>query len=1147
MYYRSTLGEGDSLSKPLRTVLSTILVLGLALPQRLSSQAVYGTIVGTVLDATGAAVSGAKVTIRNVERDVANSTTTNESGNYSQRYLIVGRYQVRVEAPGFQTFVQDNVGVSVDSEARLDIRLQVGEVTQTLEVSAEASLLKTERSDVSTTYSQKQVAELPMLSRRFTNFQLMTPGVSLWPVSLTAAQPENPQGSYRLLVNGQSFAGVSHLLDGTDNHDAVLGWIVINPTLESVTEAKVTTADYDAEFGTSAAAVVSAQTKSGTNAMHGSAFEFMRNDHIQARNPFTQSLPIFGTNGRQIPVTQWNQFGGSIGGPIKKNKLFYFGDYQGTRRNTGGSVLLRIPSLAERTGDLSGLGLGIFDPLSGSTPAARTQFPGGVIPASRIAPQATKLLSFFPAPDVPASKDQPNYSGSGAVNFNDDAFNTRVDYYQTEKLHWFGRYSLANFKINSPGIYGAAGGPGYDPSGSVSAFAGQSTSLNHSIAGGFDYVVRPNLLTDFRFGFFRYQVHVVPNGLETSPAKDAGIPGVNLDTTFTGGMPAFFINDYGNNLFKFGYALGVNGCNCPLIMNEKQVQFVNNWSKIQGNHTFKFGADIRQARNLRVPSDQHRAGQLSFNAAGSQGANGGGSGLATFMLGDVQLFQRYVSSVNDASEKQNRWFFYGQDTFRITQKVTINYGLRWELYRPQTVNGAGKGGFVDNGTGEVLIAGSQGVGLNLNVQGRLTDLSPRLGIAYQVTPKTVIRTGYGRGYDLGIFGSIFGHNVTQNLPVLGIQTLAPANNFDTVFTLAQGPTPLNPSSVLDSQPKGPNGRPLLPNGVTPFIISRDMRLPTVDAWNFTIQRQMTNTVSLEAAYVGNKGTHVFAGTGGDYDPNQATLVGFGTLSTNQRKPFFQKFGWSQNLRYFASDASNNYEALQVKVEKRFSQGLQLLAHYTWSRNMDFSGTYYPVDAHYSYGPADNNRAHAAVVASLWEVPFGKGRKYGSSLSKPMDLLLGGWQANGVLTLATGLPFTPSYQACNSDRDSGWCRPDVAGNWKAANPSQFGWFNTSDSLLAVNGQVNGAWQRPQKGVQGNVGRNALWGPHFGQLDMSFFKTFPVTERLRIQFRAESFNFSNHTNLGQPNGCVDCPGVNGRIFNAIGNYVPRQWQMAMRAEF
>lgn len=1123
------------------------LSLGLLLTPRLNSQAVYGSIVGTVVDPSGAAIVSAKVTIRNLDRDTSSETTTNESGNYTQRYLIAGKYQVRIESPGFQIALNDDVSVSVDSEARVDIKMQVGGLNQTVEVTSQAPMLKTERSDVATTYDSKQVNELPVLSRRFTNFQLMTPGVSLWPVSLTAAQPENPQGSYRLLVNGQSFAGVSHLLDGTDNHDAVLGWIVINPTLESVTEAKVTTADFDAEFGTSAAAVVSSQTKSGTNALHGSAFEFLRNDHLQARNPFTQSLPIFGTNGRLIPVTQWNQFGGSIGGAIKKNKLFYFGDYQGTRRNTGGSVLLRVPSLAERNGDFSGLNLNIYDPASGLTDKTRTAFSGALVPQNKIAPQAAALLKLIPAPNIVAARDQPNYSGSGAVKFNDDAMNTRVDYYQSEKVHWFGRYSLANFTINSPGIYGAAGGPGYDPSGSVSAFAGQSTSLNHSIAAGFDYVIHPHLLTDFRFGFFRYQVHVVPNGLDTAPATDAGIPGLNLDKTFTGGMPAFFINDYGNNLFKFGYALGVNGCNCPLIENEKQIQFVNNWTRLQGNHNFKFGADIRQAYNLRVPSDQHRAGQLSFNAAGTQGPNGGGSGMATFLLGDVQLFQRYVSPVTDASEKQNRWFFYGQDTWRVNQKLTINYGLRWELYRPQTVNGQGKGGYVDLGTGEVLVAGTPGVGLNLNVKGRLTDIAPRIGIAYQATPKTVIRLGYGRGYDLGVFGSIFGHNVTQNLPVLGIQTLAPANNFDTVFTLGAGPTSFDPASSLNSRPKGPNGYPLLPNGVTPFIISKDMRLPTVDAWNFTIQRQLTNSLTFEAAYVGNKGTHVFAGTGGDYDPNQATLVGFGTLSTNQRKPYFQKFGWSQSLRYFASDASNNYNALQLKVEKRFTNGLQVLSHYTWSRNMDFSGTYYPVDAHYAYGPADNNRAHVFMLSALWEVPFGRGRKFGNNIAKPLDWIAGGWQTNGVWNLASGLPFTPSYQACNSDRDSGWCRPDVAGAWQASNPSQFGWFNTSDTLLNANGAVSGPWARPQKGVQGNVGRNALWGPNFGQLDLSFFKTVKVSERFRVQVRAESFNFTNHTNLGQPNGCVDCPGVAGRIFNAIGNYVPRQWQAATRIEF
>jgi hypothetical protein len=244
---------------------------------------------------------------------------------------------------------------------------------------------------------------------------------------------------------------------------------------------------------------------------------------------------------------------------------------------------------------------------------------------------------------------------------------------------------------------------------------------------------------------------------------------------------------------------------------------------------------------------------------------------------------------------------------------------------------------------------------------------------------------------------------------------------------------------------------MLPNGVTPFIISKNMRLPTVDAWNFTIQRQLTGTLSLEAAYVGNKGTHVFAGTGGDYDPNQATLAGFGTLSTNARKLYYNKFGWSQSLRYFASDASNNYNALQVKVEKRFSRGLQVLSHYTWSRNMDFSGTYYPIDAHYSYGPADNNRAHVFTVVSLWEVPFGHGRHFGSNISKPLDLILGGWQANGTWNWASGLPFTPTYQSCNADRDSGWCRPNVAGPWQASNPSQFGWFNTSSALLTSNGE------------------------------------------------------------------------------------------------
>jgi hypothetical protein len=612
-------------------------------------------------------------------------------------------------------------------------------------------------------------------------------------------------------------------------------------------------------------------------------------------------------------------------------------------------------------------------------------------------------------------------------------------------------------------------------------------------------------------------------------------------------MPAFFINGYGNNLFRFGYALGVNGCNCPLIQDEDQYQFVNNWTKIQGNHTFKFGADIRRAHNLRVPSDRHRSGELNFDAARTQGPSGGGSGLASFLIGDVSRFERYVSTVTDASETQNRWFFFGQDTWRVTNKLTVNYGLRWEIYRPQKVSAAGAGGFVDVSTGEVLVAGSEGVGLDLNVESPWTNFAPRLGIAYQVTPKTVIRTGYGRGYNLGVFGSIFGHNVTQNLPVLAIQSNQPAQNFDAVFKLSDGPQSIDPATVLASQPKGPNGRPMLPNGVTAFVITNPIRFPTVDAWNFSIQQQLGQSMSVEAAYVGTKGTHVFAGTGGDYDPNQADINGFGTLTTNQRKPFFQKFGWSQNLRYYGSDASNNYHSLQTRFDKRFSGGLSIMSHYTFSKNIDYDGTYYPRDAKLARGPASNNRTHVFFISSLYELPVGRGRRFLANSPKAVELFLGGWQLNGTYNWMSGMPFTPSYRDCNADRDTGWCRPDLIGDPNIDDPSQFGWFQTADTPLTANGQINGPWQRPQKGAFGTIGRNMLTGPSFQQLDMSFFKSFAISERVQAQFRAESFNFTNHTNLANPNGCVDCPGVAGRIFGAFASYVPRQWQLAMKLQF
>jgi outer membrane receptor protein involved in Fe transport len=1113
----------------------------LTLPVRVSAQAVYGSIAGVVVDPTGAAVAGAKVTVRDIDRDISFSTVTNETGNYTQQHLIAGRYQVKVEAQGFRTFIQETLTVSADTQARLDVKVQVGEVNQSVEVSSEAALLKTDRSDVAIQFDQKAVNELPMLNRRFSNLQLITPGVMQTSGGPNSTESENPMGSYRLQVNGQMYSAVSHLLDGTDNHDSVLAYQVINPTLESVTEAKITTSAFDAEIGNAGAMVVSAQTKSGTNQVHGSLFEFVRNNHLQARDPFTQSQPIFGSNGKTIPVTIWNQAGGSIGGPIKKNKLFYFGDYQATRRRTGGSKTIWVPSPANRAGDLSDLGLNIFDPDSGATTAARTQFAGNLIPTDRLSSQAQALMKFLPLPNRPAAPNQPNYQGSGSIALQEDSFNIRIDDYATDKLHIFGRYSLQRFDMLSPAIFGIGGGPGFD----ASNFAGTSYSLNHSVAAGFDYAMRPTLMTDFRFGFYRYYVNVNPLGLDTTPAKDAGIPGLNVGTSFTGGMPQ--ITGLGST--NFGFGLGSNNCNCPLLENQKQFQFVNNWTKNSGNHTIKFGVDVRKAYNLRVPSDSHRSGQLSFASATTQGPNGGGSGFASYLLGDVSSFARYVSNVNDASERQNRIFAFVQDSWHVSQKLTLNYGLRWEWYRPQYVNGPGKGGAIDLSTGENLVAGSPGVSLSMNTSSPPKAFAPRIGAAYRVSDKTVVRVGYGRGFTLGIFGAVFGHNVTQNLPVLAIQNVNPAFNFQTVFTLTQGPPAVaDPAAILAAQPKGPNGRPLQPNGFTTDITPQTLRIPTIDTWNVTIQQKLSATTSLEVGYLGDKGTHVQAGYNYGYNNNEATLVGYTAgLSTNQRRPYFGQFGWTQNTRYSGNDSSNSYHALQTKLEKRLSQGLQVMGHYTWSKAMDFDSTQFIYNRKLGYGPSNNNRNHTIVAMGLWEVPVGRGRKFLKSISKPVDYAIGGWQLNFVHTWMSGIPFTPSYQNCGSDEDTGWCRADVAGSWQVSDPSQFGWFATTTAVLSANGQISGPWQRPQRGQFGNVGRNSLRGPHFWQTDFSAFKDIPLREKMKIQLRAEAFNFFNHTNLGQPNASVDSPGVAGRIFATAQNYIPRTWQGAIRFQF
>jgi Carboxypeptidase regulatory-like domain/TonB dependent receptor-like, beta-barrel len=1150
-----------------------------------SAQAVYGSILGTATDAQGNAIAGAKVTVTSVAKGSVEETTTNDDGNYTVSHLIPDVYNIRVEATGFKAYEVKSVQVSADTGTKVDAKMDVGSVSQSIEVTGEIPQLKIDRSDVATSFTSQTIESVPIYNRNFTTFQLLSPGAQLQGWGHAAS--ENPQGSRQILTNGQHFAGTGFELDGTDNQDPILGIIVINPNLDSINEVKITSQDYDAEFGKAIGAIVTSQTKSGTNEFHGSLFDFERSNSNFARDPFTQSKI-------GVPSGNWNQFGGTFGAPILKNKLFVFADYQGQRAHVGGSASDRIPTAAERRGDFSALGRAIFDPYQTTDAthqtlvldangqpipvgiASRTQFPNNVIPASRLSAQTQNLLGLLPVGATLSDPTLNNFSGSGSNVLNFDNFDVRSDYVLNSKTQVFGRYSYQKFLRSGPGLFGEiAGGPAL-PADSGGQFAGTSNVRNQSLASGFDYTLSPTLLTDFRFGYMRYHVQTAPGGVGTTPAQDAGIPGLNVDNLYTTGMPYFHVTTTGLPDFNFGYSLGANQCNCPLLESEHQYQFVNNWTKIHGNHTIKFGADIRYAYNLRVPSDVHRAGELNFTQDQTQGPGGvGGSGLATFLLGDVSTFGRYVSASTNANETQPRFFFFGQDTIRVTNKLTVNLGLRWEIYKPESVRGTGQGGWVDPLTGEVRVAGQNGIDLTGNTSTDYKHFAPRLGVAYQLDPKTVVRLGYGRSYDIGVFGTIFGHAVTQNVPVLASQEIDTSNgqDFNTAFFLSKGPFALDPATALGGtlatsncnaitdptgvdpvtgkftadkpQCVGANGLPLLPAGLNAFVRPFNNRLPTVDAWNATVQRQLTPTITATVSYVGNKGTHTIGG-GPDYPFNNAKLAGYdpslsgqaATDANNARKPFFLKYGWTSGFRYFGNDFNNKYNALQIIVEKRFANGLSFNSNYTFQHAVaDLDGGTHAYDPAANYGPNDNYRNHVFIFTQVYQLPFGKGKKFAGNVGRAADLLIGGWELNGTTNFSSGLPFTPSLKSCHASSDTGPCRPDKVGSIKdgtrSGDPNATGyWYQPTTVQLLTAGQSDGPWAQPAVDTFGNIGRNSLRGPRYFDTDLSLFKNFSITERAKAQFQFQFYNIFNHVNLANPDGCVDC-GSGGKITGIAAN--------------
>jgi Carboxypeptidase regulatory-like domain/TonB dependent receptor len=1177
-------------------------LMGLMWSATAYGQAVFGSVLGTVTDPQGAAVPNVKVTVTNQRKGTIDTTTTNNDGNYSVTHLIPDTYTIHFEAAGFKSLDQKDVIVQADAGSRVDGQFQVGSTSESVEVTAEAPQLKTDRADVATTFNEKYVEDVPILNRNFTTLQLLAPG-SQKLVGWSHAATENPQGSQQIFTQGQHFSGTAFELDGTDNQDPILGIIVVNPNLDAVTEAKVSLQNYDAEFGKAVSSVVTAQTKSGSNDIHGSGFWFRRTDATAARNPFTQYQRDPLTN-RFIPSSKWSQFGGTIGGPIIKDKLFFFGDYQGTRQTNGVSGTFTVPTnqvvqscnpatngasstpgfcnLSQYlTAGIAGGGQ-IYDPTTGdNTGAGRTAFAGNLIPINRISTAAGNILAAFPAGNGAVIN---NFVGSGSGPYTQNSFDTRIDYTASPTVTVFGRFSLDYFTLSGQGLLGALGGPGNG----LLGLSGSSNVHNYSLATGVTKTISASWLTDVRFGYFKYnpQTSKPDNG---QPMTAFGIPGANTSDPKTNGLGSFQlgpdpISGFGgapNNggqgfaISSFGDGLGVARCNCPLTESEQQFQFVNNWTHIKGNHQIKFGADIRYAMNLRIPSDNNRTGEYNFSPEATANAGNGGLDIATFLLGDVTSFARYVNnpnlpSANDAAERQKRWFFYGQDTWRFTSKLTINYGLRWEIYFPETVNAKGNGGFanlVDNGgTGGIRVAGYGPYGSNGNINNDYHAFAPRLGLAYQLDPKTVIRAGYGRSYDIGVFGSNFGHTVTQNLPVLLKQNLNATNipgglagDKFPLFSLDVGPLDPNVVPVFPAIPSNGNITFTSLGGAVSGTHIRPPKqvLPAVDAWNVSVQRQLTNTISAEVAYVGSKGTHGFAGDGPNYDVNPVGLAGFGNpaLTQNQRRPLYPAIPFDLG-NYYGNDAASTYNAFEVKVEKRFAQGLQFLTHYTYSHADNYDSNYYAISHPISWGPVDFSRNHVWVINTVYELPFGKGKPYLGDVSKGLNYVVGGWQLSNTTNWSSGLPWTPSFGECGSEQDVGICRPNKGSGSLNMGVGSFDPITHTRTYYTPVANIvtnPGVFTDPGTGNLGNIGRNVFHGPSGFYSDLSVMKNFPITERLKAQFRMDAFNIFNHGvyAFSGNNGaqtCIDCSGGNnGKITNLEDGTTMRQLQFAIRFDF
>lgn len=1134
------------------------------LPKPGYAQATTGQIVGQVTDPLGAVIPGAAITATDESKGVSFHGTTDSTGNYTVLSVPPGIYSVTAAAPGFADARYAHAVLTIDQHLALNFQLKLGSVSASVQVTEAPPVLQSSTAEVGTVISGDAIVDLPLEGRNFYALTLLVPGV---------AQVGGSINSFALSVSGQREFANSIQLDGIESTTNRTQDVTVHPNVDSVEEFKVVTASYSAEFGNAAGGVIAIQTKAGTNAIHGDAFEFFRPNFLTAK----QDLP--GVNTPQpAPVLKQHNFGGTLGGPIRRNRAFLFGAYEGMRqKNAYSYVDSTIPFglfNVTPTGDVDFSGL--VDPCSGlqctdndgnpTGPPAGTvdpifdpnisvvndgyyaqQFPGNVIPKARVSPSGLNtLLNFYPKPNLAGIKNGwfRNYAVYSPTNDDTDQVDARFDQVITtnDRLYAIYHWQAENSLVTDP-YHGQTVVPG----------AGDADQANkqddgaQSISLTYDHILSSTALNEFRFGYLRYYLnqYSLLNGTDYSSKFGVGNVSVSgFDATI--GYPQIYMAD--------GYLAGGSTYK-PYHVKDDDYQFTDSytWSGLS-RHEFKFGTDLRLLNShpnfSLFPTGFDYFGSYGY-AQTSDYSYGtiiggaynwsGGSDIADLVLGLPQSVDIGLQLTNPHTKSWNL-DFYAQDAFKVTPSLTLNYGLRYEFQNPWTEANNNMSNF-DLASGNIVLAGRNGVSDGI-VKSRKNDLSPRFGVAYTIDQKTVIRAGGAIFYSPENDGRE--DFLTMNTP---FATQAAYSNWmydgpasDTQLWQYQLDSGVVRSTAINVPSAGFIEPAELANGnlETTYAVKQDIKTGTTGSFNLSMQRQLSRTLALDVAYVGSISRHLSYQVGDiNANPNDDT-----NSNDNLLTPYLGK------IQYLSDSGNSNYHSLQVKLTRQLSQNTSFLASYTYGHSMDNGPAPFnlghlnndspqnPNNLSAEYATSDSDIRHNFVFSGSYNLPFGKGQMFGSSWGTIADAVMGGWRFSGIVSAHTGTPVNV-VRGTNPASILPGLRPDVSGdpNLPRDKRKVLHYFNTA--AFSVPDDLQGSSFLP-----GNAGRNLIVGPGYINVDASLAKDYSIKSRLTVQVRAEAFNSMNSVHYNNPDGDFNS-GTFGQITSAAGDY--RKMQLAAKFIF